>query len=175
MILVLAAIAAMTSITPSLATYTSAGMPTKTWAVRYSGINDNWKSLYDNARTRWNNAQLNLQDIGVTISVSGSAASTVTAGNYTSQSWYGRYVPYGTRAGRTFLIQVNATSLYADAGDYYTTWVRSTMTHEFGHGLSLDDNPSTTQTSLMKHSRNRTNIGQPQLYDRQDVINIYGW
>lgn len=86
-----------------------------------------------------------------------------------------RRVANNTRAWRTFLIQVNATSLKAAAGDYYTTWVRSTITHEFGHGLSLDDNLSTSQASLMKHNRNRTTVGQPQLYDRQDVIDIYGW
>lgn len=165
----------LVAITPADATYTSIGMPSKVWSVKYSGINDNWKSFYDNGRSRWNNAQLDSQNLGVNISVSSGAGSTATAGNYTTQSWYGRYTAYNTRAWRTFLIQVNAASLKAAAGDYYTTWVRSTITHEFGHGLSLDDNPSTSQASLMKHNRNRTTVGQPQLYDRQDVIDIYGW
>jgi hypothetical protein len=104
---------------------------------------------------------------------SSSAAATFTAGSY-PQSWYGVYKPHGVRhVNRTFDIQVNVRTLQDDAGSHFTTWCYSTTTHEIGHSLSLDDDPNTSQASLMKHTRDRTTVGFPTGYDEAEVRRIY--
>lgn len=154
---------------PASADYYSGGMPSRSWNVRAVGINDTWIGFLDTGRSRWNSTSA-----GTSIGRSTSAASTFTAGRYTGQSWYGLYSPSGIRGiNRTFAIQVNAYTIERDSGSNMTAWCRSTTTHELGHGLSLADNPSTTSSSLMKHSRNRATVGSPTSYDISEVLRIY--
>jgi hypothetical protein len=50
---------------------------------------------------------------------------------------------------------------------------QSTIVHEFGHALSLADNPSEKQ-SIMRHDRNRNTIIKPQQDDIKGVKSYYG-
>lgn len=154
---------------PAHATYYDGGMPSRSFNFKTQGINPAWVGFFDTARSRWNSS-----GAGTSIGRSSSAAATVTAGNWTF-SWYGRYTPSGIRwLNRTFLIEVNATRISADAGSNYDAWVLSTCTHEFGHALSLADNPPTSaNNSLMRHDRNRTTVGWPTTYDVNEVKDIY--
>lgn len=154
---------------PANADYYSGGMPGRSFAVKPVGINDTWIGFLDTARGNWNSA-----GAGASITRSSSAAATFTAGRY-SASWFGLYSPSGIRGiNRTFQIQVNARTLQESAGSNFTAWILSTCTHELGHALSLADNPNTTSSSLMKHSRNRTTVQKPQSYDVSEVKRIYG-
>lgn len=154
--------------TPASATYYSGGMPTRSFNVKPSGINDTWVGFLDTSRANWNGS-----GAGTSIGRSSSAAAVFTAGRY-SASWYGLYTPHGIRGiNRTFTIQVNARTLEADSGSNFTKWILSTSTHELGHALSLADNPNTSSSSLMKHSRNRTTLQKPTSYDVSEVQRIY--
>jgi hypothetical protein len=161
--LVVAAVA-----TPASATYYTGGMSSRSYNVKPSGINDTWVGFLDTARSNWNSS-----GAGTSIGRSSSAAAVFTAGRY-SASWYGLYTPHGIRGiNRTFTIQVNARTLEADSGSNFTAWILSTSTHELGHAVSLADNPSTSSSSLMKHSRNRTTLQKPTSYDVSEVQRIY--
>lgn len=150
------------------ADYFAGGMPSRKNSVKYVGVNSWYVNQFDNARFRWNGAVS-----GVTFGKSNAAKNTMTAGRY-SASWYGYYTATGARnSSRTFTIQVNARTLSRDSGSNMTNWVASTTTHELGHALSLADNPNTSKSSLMKHSRNRSTIIGPQAYDVSEVVRIY--
>lgn len=150
------------------ADYFAGGMPSRKNSVKYVGVNSSYVNQFDNARFRWNGAVS-----GVTFGKSNAAKNTMTAGRY-SASWYGYYTATGPRnSSRTFTIQVNARTLSRDAGSNLTKWIASTTTHELGHALSLADNPNTSKSSLMKHSRNRSTIISPQSYDVSEVNRIY--
>ncbi len=153
---------------PAMADYYDGGMPGKTFSVRYVGVNTTYTTHFNTARSNWNGA-----GIGVSITTSSSASATMTAGSYTTQSWYGIYTPSCIRACRSFSIQLNAHTITRDSPNV-SAWIRSTATHELGHALSLADNPNTTAISLMKHSRDRTAVQTPQAYDRNEVVRIYG-
>ena len=53
--------------------------------------------------------------------------------------------------------------------------MQSTIAHEFGHAYWLSDNPNTSQTSLMKYSRDRAVITGPTAYDIDNVIDKFDW
>jgi len=93
--------------------------------------------------------------------------NVATAGSYSSLAWYGLYSP-------GYTIQINAYTITRDAPSAYATnWYLSTTTHEFGHALSLYDDPVTTLTSLMKSSRDRSTVGSPTGYDTANVKACY--
>jgi hypothetical protein len=156
------------TMTSASADYYSGGMPSRSWNVRAVGINSTWVGFLDTGRSHWNNS-----GAGTSLGRSTSAASTFTAARY-DQSWFGLYSPSGIRGiNRTFAIKVNAKTLSEQSGSNMTAWSISTTTHELGHGLSLADNPNTSSSSLMKHSRNRTTVQRPQSYDVSEVERIY--
>jgi hypothetical protein len=154
---------------PAQADYYAGGMPGRTFSVKTVGINDTWVGIFDDARSRWNNA-----GVSANIGRSSSAAATFTANNYSNQTWFGLYSPRGERyADRAFGIQVNTYQLRQLAGSHFSEWCDSTTTHEIGHALSLGDNPNTSKASLMKHDRNRTTVFSPTSYDKSEVKRIY--
>ena len=52
--------------------------------------------------------------------------------------------------------------------------MQSCFTHELGHGLSLNDDPPTSaNSSIMRHDRNRATVTTPQQYDINDVNAFY--
>ncbi|MBO1900789.1 hypothetical protein J4H92_02365 [Leucobacter weissii] len=143
-------------------------MPTRTFGVRYSDVSSTWKSYFDAGRSRWNSA-----GIGVDISKNPDTSSKITAGEY-SGSWLGLYAPWETSTGkRVFTIRINSRTIAAHSGGNYGTWFMGTATHEFGHALSLDDDPRTTRPSLMHHSRDRNTVVRPTAYDKEEVLRIY--
>lgn len=144
----------------------SGGLSSKLQAVRYGDVNSTWVGFFDTARSRWANA-----GVGVSFTKTSVATSTITAGRY-SDTWYGLYTPHGSY----YSIQVNARTLDNDTPDAATLelWAKSTSTHEFGHAVRLPDNPPTTKTTLMSHSRNRSTVGSPTAYDKANVNYCYG-
>lgn len=151
------------------ADYYSGGMDTRSFNFRAVNLNATWTGYTDTSRGYWNNS-----GAGTSIGRNTTASATVTAASWSSQSWYGLYTPSGVpNINRTFAIQINVFTLIRDAGSNYSTWCLSTLTHELGHSLHLADNPGTTSSSLMKHSRNRTTIYKPQTYDVTEVKSIY--
>ena len=166
---VLAAVAVLLTATglPAQATYSSGGMPSRTFNYKTTGINDTWVSFYDTGNIRWN------QRVNSHIGRSTSAAATATAGNY-SADWYGLYTPYGVRnINRTFKIQNNVRRLLEDAGSSkLASWAMANCTHELGHALSLADNPNTTQRSVMDQGTLDSNT-LPTAYDIAEVERIY--
>lgn len=152
---------------PAEATYSSGGMPTRTFNYRTHGINPTWVSYFDTGNIRWN------QRVNSHIGRSNSAAADATAGRY-GQSWYGQHDPHGARnINRTFTIKINIELLSARAGSNLEKWILSTTTHELGHALSLADNPNVGDASIMKHDRNRTTSQLPTAYDIREVERIY--
>ena len=169
----LAAVAAAASVVvaglgvPAQATYYSGGMPTRTFNYKTHGINDTWVAYYDTANIRWN------QRVSSNIGRSTSAAADATAGSY-SQSWYGNYDPHGQRSiNRTFTIKLNSRTINRDytSSSARTKYTRIFATHEIGHALSLDDNPNTALTSIMKYNWGSTEV--PAQYDIDEVARIY--
>ena len=155
--------------TPAHADYYSGGMPKRSFSVKTVGINGEWVKYFNTGRGNWNNAK-----VGANIKRKSGAKSKFTASRYQS-SWYGLYAPAGSRKNRSFTIKVNARTIDRDTGSIstYDKWVRSTTTHELGHALSLDDNPNTRKSSLMKHNRSRSKVQKPQSYDKSEVKRIY--
>lgn len=163
----LAAALVFTSGVPAHAVYYDGGMPSSYFDFQANTVNSTYQTYFQQAAARWTQSAAQTAIGRVT-----SSGNNMTAGNY-SQSWYGLYTPYGTRGTRSFNIQVNSRTLIADGGSNSTNWIASTSTHELGHALSLGDNPNTSQSSLMKHSRNRATVIGPTSYDTQEVNGIY--
>lgn len=137
------------------------GLTTKAQAVAYGAVNSTWAAYFDTARSRWANA-----GVGASFAKISFATSSITAGRY-SDSWFGIYMPHGSY----YSIKVNIRSLDAKTSNASTfaLWSKSTSTHELGHALRLPDNPPTTKTSLMSHSRDRSKVGSPTAYDKANV------
>ena len=154
-------------VSPANADYTSLGMPTASFWMSTTGLSTAWVGYVDTARGAWNTST------GSYIKRNSTAASFLTAKDMPEWDWYGLYTAYGTRSTRTFKIQVNTYYLKQDAGPRLYEWIMSTTTHELGHSLSLADDPVTTQSSLMKHARNRSTVYKPTAYDIQDVARWY--
>ncbi|MDR1432046.1 MAG: hypothetical protein LBI99_07985 [Propionibacteriaceae bacterium] len=144
----------------------SGGSSTNSFAVKYGAVNDTWVGYFDTARTRWNSA-----GVSASIGKGTSANRSVTASRYT-WSDYGRYYPPGS----SFKIEINARTLgEAAPSSQSSNWMKSTVTHEFGHALKLVDNPlpSSPNASLMNHGRNRNTVGSPTSTDKSTVKACY--
>lgn len=153
---------------PSNATYYSGGVGTHIFNVQITGVNSTWYNHIKSGVNSWNNIAAPRPKITV---LDPTPSRTATAASY-SATWYGLYTPGGTRANRTFVIQLNTRTLSRDAGTNLSSWARGTSTHEFGHALSQADNPATTSLSIMKHNRDRTRMS-PYLYDIEGVRDAY--
>ncbi len=132
--------------------------------------NDTWVSVLNNGISAWNNSSAN-----VSISKTSSSKNSIEAAQY-DDTWYGLISsPYDTSTGYIlkFTIKVNARTISADA-ENFNNFAKSTVTHEFGHVFGLCDNPSTSKSSIMKHSRNRNTMTTPQTFDADNVKAKYG-
>ena len=150
----------------------STGMPSKSFRMYYAGNpSSSWRGILDQARSNWNNA-------GVGASI-GMASSFSTHNNFSvgdfPEGWYGFYTRgYTSKRGYFFTAKVNARTLRAHApSGQYVNWSISTASHELGHALKLRDNPNTSASSLMKHSRNRSTVKAPTSYDKNNVRACY--
>ncbi len=132
--------------------------------------NDTWVSVLNNGISAWNNSSAN-----VSISKTSSSKNSIEAAQY-DDTWYGLTSPaYDTSTGYIvkFTIKVNARTISADATNF-NNFAKSTVTHEFGHVFWLCDNPNTSKSSIMKHSRNRNTMTTPQTFDIDNVNAKYG-
>lgn len=162
----------MLPLSSASATYYSGGSGTRKFTVAVTGVNPTWESALIGAPGVWN-----ASGAGVSIAVGPSVSKRITAGNYPTETWLGLYTPSGTRANRSFIIQHNANRISAVDGvspGTWSQWVRWTTLHELGHALSLDDNPVTSQASIMKYpSASVVPFQSPRPYDIADVLAFY--
>lgn len=129
--------------------------------------NATWLPLIEASVDSWNNSNANT-NISLTTS---SSPFTCEVASLT-ETWYGAMTP-GERSGNILLsatLQFNANTLPPD--DYFR---RSTITHEIGHLIGLDDYPpvSTGNESIMSYGRDRYTLYIPQEYDENNVIFTY--
>ena len=123
-----------------------------------------YKDLVKKSMTAWNNSikEVNIYE-------KKKATNTVLSGSYTD-TWVGAY-SYHLRSGKTykFNIYLNDRLLSSKSNNYK----QSTIVHEFGHALSLADNPPEKQ-SIMRYDRNRDVMTTPQQDDINGVKKYYG-
>ena len=123
-----------------------------------------YKDLVKKSMTAWNNSisEVNIYE-------KKKATNTVLSGSYTD-TWVGAY-SYYLRSGKTykFNIYLNDRLLSSKSNNYK----QSTIVHEFGHALSLADNPPEKQ-SIMRYDRNRDVMTTPQQDDINGVKKYYG-
>lgn len=160
---------ASTTIAPAHATYYAGGMPTRSMAILNAYSGGIHTTVFNQGRAAWNNA-----GVGAKIS-SAPGRGTMNFASY-SAGWLGAYAPKGPRnSTRTFTISINVYAIQksVSAAKYQVT-LRSTVTHEIGHALSLDDNPPKKPTeSIMRHDRNRSTLYLPTAYDKSEVKKAY--
>lgn len=150
---------------PARADYFSGGWPTAWSYIRPYSYNATWQSPMDRSLNNWN-ATASPADIQ---KVSG-ASNTVTAASY-PDSWFGHYRK-SCGVGCSYAIRLNSRRISAEATNF-ANFVTSVMVHEFGHALSMADNPNTTRASIMKESRSRNSMITPQSYDVEEVNRYY--
>ena len=123
-----------------------------------------YKDLVKKSMTAWNNSikEVNIYE-------KKKATNTVYSGTYTD-TWLGCY-SYYLKKDKTykFNIYLNDRLLSGKSNNYK----QSTIVHEFGHALSLADNPSEKQ-SIMRYDRNRDVMTTPQQDDINGVKKYYG-
>jgi len=173
-------IAALVLATPASATYLSSGSGTNVFSVYHYPANPTWETYMDHARICWN-ATSTTTGTSISQTSSSSAIKKIQAGSW-STTWTGLYSPSGSRASRTFLIQLNADRIAWIRETYpgsvsFGTWAAWTACHEMGHALSLADNPSgyTSLTSIMKYpvSWATTLYSTPRTHDINEVASYY--
>ena len=127
-------------------------------------VSENYKDVVKKSMMAWNNAipEVNIYE-------KKNSNNVIYSGKY-ADSWVG-YYSYYTKKGKTykFKIYLNDRLLSNKSNNYK----QSTIVHEFGHALSLADNPSEKQ-SIMRHDRNRNAIIKPQQDDIKGVKSYYG-
>lgn len=123
-----------------------------------------YKDLVKKSIATWNNSikEVNIYE-------KKKATNTVLSGSY-ADTWIGAY-SYYLRSGKTykFNIYLNDRLLSSKSSNYK----QSTIVHEFGHALSLADNPPEKQ-SIMRYDRNRDVMTTPQQDDINGVKKYYG-
>ena len=123
-----------------------------------------YKDLVKKSMTTWNNSisEVNIYE-------KKKATNTVYSGTY-ADTWLGAY-SYYLKKGKTykFNIYLNDRLLSSKSNNYK----QSTIVHEFGHALSLADNPPEKQ-SIMRYDRNRDVMTTPQQDDINGVKKYYG-
>lgn len=148
--------------------YYSAGVGTTTFYTEIFGVTTTWRNIVSNGPSLWSNS------VSIVNMNHGTTPSTRRATMVeSSATWWGLYTAWGTRANRSYLIQVNRTEILRDGGQSNLgNYARSTAVHEFGHALSLRDNPNTQYVSIMKYSDMAAGIN-PWPYDISCVHEIY--
>lgn len=145
-------------------------VPSRSFSIQCIGTNatgSTWYPLIQASATAWNNSSA-----GTNISVGTSSSSyTCNVASYL-QDWYGLTTATPNSNGDIIsaTVEINSRTCSTDNNSR-----KSTITHEIGHLLGLDDNPPVLNNndSLMNHNRNRTTIYEPQSYDVMNVKYIY--
>lgn len=150
--------------------YSGHYVPSSSFTIQCIGSNAQssaWYPLILQSSEAWNNTT------GTVISVSTTEESPYTCEvDAYSAKWYG--ITNSTYIGKNILsgkICINTATCTNNS-----IFRKSTITHEIGHLLGLNDNPpvSAPNESLMSHMRDRTKIYIPQPYDITNVKYTYG-
>lgn len=162
------------SITALAATHyllTGKGYSTASIKINSDAVSSQYTYRLDDAIDAWNNSGA---DVDITISkYSGNTIKTKTLAN---ETFYGEYawnyihvVPFTGRV-RQFDITINLATCTSKE-------MQSTMVHELGHALNLDDNPCNTTSdkdkSVMNYGRDRTVTKKPTSWDIEGVKASY--
>lgn len=146
--------------------YLSYGSTTRNITIRLEGTTttgSTWRSIITNSCNAWNNSDVNMN---FSTTTTGSSNYTLTVGSF-ADTWYGLMTPYTSGSTLTSAtIQINSRTLSTS-----TLMRRSTVTHELGHLIWLNDFDSTANIpSLMWHGRDREVIYTPQMMDIYHVL-----
>lgn len=146
-----------------------AGYVSSSFSVKNSDLNQTYFTALEQAVLSWNSTPTS-----ALVSLSNTSSNLVFAVS-NDYSWYGYYTraesdSYGNAT--KFLIEINAKRILKDAenGVSVVNTPRSTIAHELGHALHLDDLNS--GSSLMSHSRKREEIYIPQ---QDDIDGVNAW
>ncbi len=144
-------------------------VPTKTFSIKCTNSlsqGTTWNPLIQASATAWNNSV----GTNITVTSSGSSPYTCEVKSY-NETWFG-LASYNNSNERltSAVIKINTSTCSSDSNSR-----KSTITHEIGHLLGLDDDPTTVANqSLMNHNRNRSIIYTPTDYDILNIKYIYG-
>lgn len=145
------------------------GASSRTLTIRLTGpttTSSPWSTIISNSRNAWNNSGAGTN---ISTTTAGSSPHTLTVDSFPTETWYGLMSP--TTSGSTLTaskIQVNTYTLPSS-----TNFRRSTVTHEMGRLIWLNDNPVTTDPCLMRHDRDREVVFVPQMVDIFHVRSKY--
>ncbi|MCB7135984.1 hypothetical protein [Cellulosimicrobium marinum] len=156
------------------ATYTSNGMPRASFTVYRPSYNSTWNSPLGLAEKGWAAVpEAKIKRTGTKPALGHYNSAVV--GSYTAD-WYGvytrRYDSSIVYTGYLFTIKLNSRTINKSASNF-SNFVRSVYVHEYGHAFSLADNPSGSQASIMKESRNRNSMVYPSTSDKANVSARY--
>ena len=144
-------------------------VPSTTFSIQCIGSlaqGTEWNSLIQESAAAWNNT------VGTNITVTSSSTSvyTCTVDSFYDDDWYGLTTSHFSN-GITVKAEIQINARTCSNSD---TTRKSTITHEIGHLLGLNDNPPIgANYSLMNHDRNRDTVYVPQPYDISNVKYIY--
>ena len=158
------------SISASSLIYVNYRMPTITFALNCSTLTSYWSNLFVVSATAWNSA------IGSSISFSNASNINCIVNVYPNEDWRGRTTPLtGYYINGELLLAYATIEINALLCTGTTEEIRSTITHEIGHLLGLNDNPPVDDDySLMNHNRDRSTVYVPTPYDIANVLHRYG-
>lgn len=136
--------------------------------IKGSGSTYSWSSIVSESVSAWNNSNAK-----VSINEKSTSKNSVVITDYTD-SWYGLNSSTLNSSGyiSKYTIHVNGRTIIENARNVHD-FIKSTITHEFGHVFWLCDNPVTGQASIMKHTRDRNVMTVPQQFDIQNVNKMY--
>ncbi|MFL0565421.1 hypothetical protein ACH0CG_06665 [Microbacterium sp. 179-I 1D1 NHS] len=145
------------------AVYMLGGMNSASYRVKDPGYNSTWMTPINAARTNWNT-----RCAPCSITWSDDAAARIVAVNKPTATWNGQYQP---SFGTSFRIELNKPKISATPP--FSTSLRSTTAHEFGHSFSLGDYVDRGNTSLMSGTRDRMVVYAPTNLDLVEVDDYY--
>lgn len=146
--------------------YLTFGATSRNIAIKLEGsttTGSTWRSIITNSCNAWNNSDVNMN---FTTTTTGTSIYTLTVNSF-ADSWYGLTTTNHTGSKvNSAKIQINTRTLSTS-----TLMRTSTVTHELGHLIWLNDfDGSTKIPSLMWHGRDREVIYTPQMMDVYHVL-----
>lgn len=145
------------------------GSTTRNISLQLKGsttTNSTWLPIINASRNAWNNSNANTN---ITTTTTGTSKYTLTVAAFPTETWYGLTTTLlSNDVATSAKIEINTSTIGSS-----TAFRRSTVTHEFAHLMWLDDNPSTTDFSLMRHDRDREMIYTPQMIDIYHLLKKY--
>ena len=154
--------------------FTNEGMQTRTFTIRGVGTNARslamvWAAFMSTACASWNNSSANTN---ITYSTSNTTSPhTCSVENYGNTGWAAQTIKLSSgNAITSSEIRINIDLVGTEENVR-----KSTMTHEVGHLLGLEDNPPgvAANSSLMNSARTKSSVFTPQTFDVRNVLFRY--